>query len=41
MLQLMIFAALLSYERPCSVVAHAEESGHDADRPRRAPSGYG
>lgn len=41
MLQLMIFATLLSYERPCSVVAHAEESGHDADRPRRAPSGYG
>ena len=26
MLQLMIFAALLSYERPCSVVAHAEEA---------------
>ena len=41
MLQLMIFAALLSYERPCSVVAPAEESGQDAERPKRAPSGYG
>jgi len=41
MLKLMIFAALLSYERPCTADAHAEEPGHDADRPMRAPSGYG